>query len=248
MTSMLLIVALAASLLGTPAGSSGDPGAQPNAANAQKNSDKELVPPGMVNFQGVDINQVLEVYAHLVGKTLLRSGLPSGTVILETDTPLTRAEAIQVLEAVLWLHGVAVIDLPGGKFIKIVPAEQASRQGQTFYAGNPYQLPKLASCVTRVVRSKYLKPSQIVPIIQPFSKSPNGILPINENGILVLWDDVNNVERMAATINLVNSLYQAGNDSAMVSLWRGLDARVASIASHPKTPGKNLKNATASAQ
>ena len=28
-----------------------------------------------INFQGVDVDQVLEVYAKLVGRTLLRAGL-----------------------------------------------------------------------------------------------------------------------------------------------------------------------------
>ena len=49
-----------------------------------------MIPAGNINFQGVDVSQVLEVYAKLVGRTLLRAGLPSASIVLkETETPLT---------------------------------------------------------------------------------------------------------------------------------------------------------------
>src|SRR5580698_7565569 len=195
-TSILLILAFTASLVRAqmPPGFPGAPvrnntpvrnnlpqnapGTQINAA-APNDSDNEMIPPGLIDFQGVDVTQVLEVYAQLVGKTLLRAGLPNAQIVLKTETPLTKGEAIQALQAVLALNGIAVIDVPGGKFIKVVPTEQAGQVGETFNEGNPNQLPELGSYVTRIVQLKYLKPSEVLPIIQPFAKSPNAILPID---------------------------------------------------------------------
>ena len=49
-----------------------------------------MIPAGNIDFQGVDVNQVLEVYAKLVGRTLLRAALPQASIVLKTETPLTK--------------------------------------------------------------------------------------------------------------------------------------------------------------
>ena len=58
---------------------------------------EEMVPAGDINFQGVDLDQVLDVYARYVGRTLLRADLPPKKIILHTETSLTRSEVIQAL-------------------------------------------------------------------------------------------------------------------------------------------------------
>jgi general secretion pathway protein D len=63
---------------------------------------------------------VLDVYAQLVGRTMLRAGLPSAQIILRTETPLTKTEAIQALQAVLALNGIALVNV-GDKFVKVLP-------------------------------------------------------------------------------------------------------------------------------
>ena len=59
-----------------------EPGAASTATGGQP-SEKEI-PAYSYNFEGVDVNQVLEVYAQLVGRTLLRAGLPQAQIILKT--------------------------------------------------------------------------------------------------------------------------------------------------------------------
>ena len=90
-----------------------------------------MIPAGNINFQGVDVSQVLEVYAKLVGRTLLRAGLPTASIVLKTETPLTKTEAIEALQAVLALNGISVVNI-GDKFVKVVPVEQANTVGAPF--------------------------------------------------------------------------------------------------------------------
>ncbi|HUA66129.1 MAG TPA: hypothetical protein VME24_09790 [Alphaproteobacteria bacterium] len=69
---------------------------------------------------------------------------------------------------------------------------------------------------------------------------------------------VETISARATDEQLVNFLYQLGNDPAMVRVWeldlhpdgarQRLEAGITLVASYQKTPGKNLKNATASAQ
>src|SRR5579883_1615198 len=90
-------------------------GAQLHASASQ-----QLMPAGTVNFLSTDANQVLEIYADLKGRTILRSRiLPAPTIHFKTQCPLTREELVYALETVLALNGLGAVD--DGHFVQIVP-------------------------------------------------------------------------------------------------------------------------------
>jgi len=175
----------------------------PNTASTNNAPPEEMIPAGNINFQGVDVSQVLDVYAQLVGRTMLRAGLPSAQIILRTETPLTKTEAIQALQAVLALNGIALVNV-GDKFVKVLPIDQANSAGAKIDHGDASQLPEMGSYVTHIVQLKYIRPSVMMPLIQPFAKLANAIFPIDDNGILVLRDNAENVKRMLEMINQID--------------------------------------------
>ena len=154
------------------------------------------------NFPGVDVNQVLDVYANLVGRTMLRAGLPNASITLKTQSPLTRTEAIEALQAVLALNGIAVVNI-GDKFMKVLPPEQAAGSGAELNNVPASELPDLGSYVTHIVQLKYVKPSVMLPILQPFARL-NSIMPLDDNGILIIRDYAENVKRMLEMIDKID--------------------------------------------
>jgi general secretion pathway protein D len=178
--------------------------ASPSVASAAPNAAAEqMVPPGEINFQAVDVDQVLDVYARYVGRTLLRAGLPQAKIVLTTETPLTKDEVIQALQGVLALNGIALINI-GDKFVKAVPVAQASQEGAAFNSLSASQLPDIGQYVTHIVQLKYIKPSELAPVLQQFGKIPNGVFPIDSNGILILRDYAENIKRMLEFITQVD--------------------------------------------
>ena len=169
----------------------------PNAASAQ------MIQPGEINFQGVDVDQVLDVYARYVGRTLLRAGLPQAKIVLTTETPLTKDEVIQALQGVLALNGIALINI-GDKFVKAVPVAQASQEGAAFNDQSAAQLPDVGQYVTHIVQLQYIKPSELAPVLQQFAKIPNAVFPIDSNGILIIRDYAENVKRMLEFVSKVD--------------------------------------------
>jgi len=161
------------------------------------------IPAYSYNFQGVDVNQVLDLYADLVGRTILRAGLPQASIVLHTQSLLTRSEAMQALQAVLALNGISLINV-GDKFVKAVPSTDANGQAAPLDYSTATNLPELGSYVTHIVQLKYVKPSEMIPIIQPFAKLQNSILAIDSNGILVLRDYAENVKRMLEMIDQID--------------------------------------------
>src|SRR5208282_6279372 len=159
-----------------------------------------MVPAGDINFQGVDVDQVLDVYARYVGRTLLRAALPQVKIVLTTETPLTQSEVIQALQGVLALNGIALINV-GDKFVKAVPVTQAATEGAAFSDQSANQLPDVGQYVTHIVQLKYIKPSEMAPVLQQFANIPNGVFPIDSNGILIIRDYAENVKRMLEFIS-----------------------------------------------
>jgi len=164
---------------------------------------EQMVPAGDINFQGVDVDQVLEVYARYVGRTLLRAGLPSAKIVLHTETPLTKGEVVQALQGVLALNGIALVNI-GDKFVKAVPMAQARQEGEQFNTETAAQLPDIGQYVTHIVQLKYIKPSELAPVLQQFAKIPDAVFPIDSNGILILRDYAENVKRMLEFIKQVD--------------------------------------------
>ena len=109
---------------------------------------------------------MLDIYAKLVHRTLLRGALPDAKIILNAhETPLTKTEAIQALQAVLALNGVSLINM-GEKFVKVVPSTDAGAAGGEIDRAGSTNLPALGSYITHVVQLKYVKPTEMLPIIR----------------------------------------------------------------------------------
>ena len=74
----------------------------------------------MIKFQDADIGQVLDIYQELTGRTVLKpSSLPATKVSIKTQTELSRTEAIQALDSILSMNGIAMVP-QGTKFVKAV--------------------------------------------------------------------------------------------------------------------------------
>ncbi|HWQ91264.1 MAG TPA: secretin N-terminal domain-containing protein, partial [Clostridia bacterium] len=196
----------------------------PNATNAPP---EELLPAGTINFPATDLNQVLQIYAELVNRTILRpTTLPAPTITLKTQTPLTRAEARQAFDAVLALNGITMIDV-GDKFVKAVPQAQANQEAARFNKLTADQLPELGQYVTHVVQLKYIKPTEMVQVLQPFAKIPNAILPIDSSQILVLRDNTENVKRMLEMIREVDVAVPSEFISEVIPIKYALSSEIA---------------------
>jgi general secretion pathway protein D len=158
----------------------------------------------MIDFRGVDLKDVLQMYAELVHRTVLRSGqLGAQQIILKSETPLTKSEAIQALDAILAMNGIAMINV-GEKFVKAVQTQTAGQEGAPIKTNAASSLPEIGQYLTHIVQLKYAKPSEMVQVLQPFSKIPNAVVPIESSQILVLRDFTENVKRMLEMIERVD--------------------------------------------
>jgi len=191
-------------------------------------STEEVVPAGAINFPAVDINEVMKIYAEYVNRTILRPTTLPGIITLKNQTALTKREVVQALDAVLALNGVSVIPV-GEKFIKVVPSAQANQTAAAFNKQEAKDLPELGSYVTHVVQLRFVKPSELVTVLQPFaSQIPNPILPIDGSSILVLRDYTENVKRMLELISEVDVAVPSEFISEVIPIKYALASEISS--------------------
>jgi general secretion pathway protein D len=181
------------------------------------------------NLQAADLNQVLQLYAELVNRTILRpANLGAAQFTLKTQTPLTKTEAIQAFDAVFAMNAIAII-LVDDKFAKAVPAAQANQEAQARDARSLSDLPELGQILTHVAQLKYVKPSEMVQVLQPFAKAPNSILPIDSSYVLVLRDYTENVKRMLEMIERVDIIVPAEFISEVIPIKYAKAADISSV-------------------
>ncbi|MCF7708563.1 MAG: hypothetical protein K9N52_06675, partial [Verrucomicrobia bacterium] len=141
-----------------------------------------------INFPDMPLEQFLDFYAELTGKTILRPmNLPNVTITLKSQTPLTTKEAIQACDSVLALNNITMIPT-GDKFITAVPSAQALKEAAAFSEIDPEELPETDQFVTKIVQLKHTEPSEIMSSLQPFANMPNGLVPIESSQVIVLRD------------------------------------------------------------
>lgn len=181
------------------------PFAGPAAPNAAEINEPRDVDAGTLDFKGTPIDQILETYQALSGRTVLRPYAMNVQITLRNASPMTKREAIQALDSALALNGIVMIPL-GELFVKAVPAAQADREGTDIDLRKASELPDAEQFITKIVTLKTAKAAEVVPVLQPFGKSPTSVTPIDSNNSIVLRDYAANVKRMLDLIEKIDVL------------------------------------------
>jgi type II secretory pathway component GspD/PulD (secretin) len=150
---------------------------------------------GSLNLQSADLDQVLSIYQELSGRTVIRGPLPRPAITVRNQTPLTRVQALQLLDTALAQNGIAMV-LAGDTAVKAVPNAMAASEGPPEITLPWEALPDSSSFMSRTVHLKKVRASELVPALMPFAKTPNALLPIDAGNLLIIRDYSANVRRM----------------------------------------------------
>lgn len=142
-----------------------------------------------------DPHEVLQLYADVRGRTIRwPTNLSLPNLTFTADKPLTPHETTLALDALFGLNGIALIDI-GEKWVKAAPSESCQTASNLMHQ---------TEYLTHFEHLTYLKPSDLVPVLQPFSSGANAILPLNADRALLLHDRPKNVQRMREVIREVD--------------------------------------------
>ena len=154
----------------------------------------DKIAPGTMTFDNVAVTDVLKIYAAVSARTVMSGQIPLCSISVRTLMPLSRIETLQMLDTVLAQNGIAMV-LSGDKSVKAVPANQAVLESPPEITLPWRLLPDSSSCMTRTVHLEHCKPSEVVPVLMPFAKLRNSIMPVDGAQMLILRDYSSNIRK-----------------------------------------------------
>ncbi|MEO6034507.1 MAG: secretin N-terminal domain-containing protein [Verrucomicrobiota bacterium] len=157
------------------------------------------------NYQGMPLDQILDIYSQLVGRTLLRAPTLVSTlpITLKTQGDLTKTEAITAMEAIFAMNNITLIPI-GDKFAKVVPAAESGTAGGKFSDKEVGKLREAGEYVTQIVQLKAANGQEVQQAIQYFAKTPASIILLPTSNTLILRDYSENIKRMLEVIKQID--------------------------------------------
>ncbi|MDE2126124.1 MAG: hypothetical protein KGJ62_06005 [Armatimonadetes bacterium] len=170
--------------------------------------------PFTFDFHGADIDNVLRFYAMASGKTVTPDPSLSGQVTIINPTPVTLAQAFQILQSVLAVRGFTA--QTNGNVISIVPLDRAVGSTTLLNKGGTATGVKAIDpgdqVMTQVLPLQNVSADQMAKDLQPLINKGASLIGSAGTNALILTDTASNVERF---IHLVAALDTASANSEM---------------------------------
>ena len=170
------------------------------AASAGGKSDGGL----RLNFRGAPLSLVLDYLSDAAGFVINKEADVRGTVDVWSKEPLSKDEAVELLNEVLKKNGCAVAR--NGRILTIVPNDSIKTSDLPVMTGNDYQsVEKSAEVVTQIIPVRYANATQLMNNLQvllPMSAS----LSANESAnTLILVATKTDIRRILKIVNALDT-------------------------------------------
>lgn len=224
----------------TPGQGAGTAPATGATAAATDTAATNLIAATDLYLPAMPLEQFLDIYAELDGRTILRPAqLPGVNITLKAKTGLSRTDAIRAFDTVLALNGITMIPVDD-KFITAVPTQQALQEGAPFTQKKRDELPEGGQYTTHIVQLRYAKASEVATVLQSFAKMPNGILAIDSSQILVIRDYAANVKRMLEVLDRIDVDVPREFDMEVIPIKYALASDIANVIASLTAGGGNV--------
>lgn len=157
-----------------------------------------------LNFRGVALEQVLNYLSDAAGFIIQPETELKGKVDVWSNQPLTKEEALDVLNTVLGKNGYAVIR--NGRMLTILSKEEARRRDIPVVSGSdPARIPKNDEMVTQIIPVRFINAVQLARDLQQLVPSGSQ-LAANEGGnSLLMTDTQTHIRRMVEIVQALDT-------------------------------------------
>jgi general secretion pathway protein D len=188
----------------TPAPAAMPPSAAPTVAAANAGGTNGL----LLNFRGAPLESVLDYLSDAAGFIIVLDTQVSGRVDLWSDQPVTRDEAVDLLNSVLNKNGYAAIR--DGRTLTIMGKNDAkTRNIPVKTSNNPEAIPDNDEIVTYIIPIRFVEARQLASDLSAFV-SPQATIVANEAGnAIVVTDTQSNIRHLVQLIQAVDNSAEA---------------------------------------
>ncbi|HYG22802.1 MAG TPA: secretin N-terminal domain-containing protein [Verrucomicrobiae bacterium] len=199
--------------------------AEAPSAPAANTSAAETEPPqGIVstngglklNFRNAPIELVLNHLSEAAGFIIEYDTRVSGTVNVISGQPMTRDEAVDLLNSVLNRNGYAAVR-SGNRTLKIMDKSTAMLSNPVRVGNTPESIPNNDEMVTQIIPIRYVEAAQLVSDISPFVSSNARIIANQAGNSIVITDTQANIRHLVEIISAIDS---SAEDVTEVKVFR----------------------------
>ncbi|MGD0253677.1 MAG: secretin N-terminal domain-containing protein, partial [Verrucomicrobiota bacterium] len=157
-----------------------------------------------LNFRGAPLESVLDYLSDAAGFIIVLDTQVSGRVDLWSDRPVTKDEAVDLLNSVLNKNGYAAIR--DGRKLTIMSKNDAKTRNIPVKTGNdPAAIPNNDEIVTQIIPIRFVEARQLSSDLSSFI-SPQATIVANEAGnSIVVTDTQSNIRHLVEIIQAVDN-------------------------------------------
>ncbi len=180
-----------------------------------------------MNFRNAPLEMVLNYLSDAAGFIIVLDTRVNGNVSVISSHPMTRDEAVDLLNFELNKNGYAAIR--EGRTLTIVDKNDAKTRDIPVKTGNnPDLIPKNAEIVTQIIPIRFVEARQLVSDLTSFV-SPQATVVANEEGnSIVITDTQSNIRHLAEIIKAIDNSAEAETEIRVFRLKYASPADVAS--------------------
>jgi general secretion pathway protein D len=180
----------------------------------------------VMNFKNAPLEMVLNYLSDAAGFIIVLDTRVNGNVSIISSQPMTKDEAVVLLNSVLNKNGYAVIR--NGRTLTIVDRNDAKSRNIPVKSSNkPEEIPDTAEIVTQIIPIRFVEARQLVSDLTSFV-SPQATVVANEAGnAIVVTDTQSNIRHLAEIIRAVDDSAEAETEIRVFHLKYASPADVA---------------------
>ena len=181
-----------------------------------------------LNFRDAPLDQVLQFYADITGRTLIKSPGINATITLRGQTRLTQTEALQAIESVLSMNNVTLVPM-GTKFLKVVQPTAARQEGMVISKDVPEKgFPETDHLISQIITLKYIELAEAQAIIQNFLHGYGKVQGLERTNSMLITDTAANLQRIIEILEYVDQPTEARVETRIYELSYAEAGKVAS--------------------
>lgn len=151
------------------------------------------------------LDQLLDYYSDLTGRTMIKAPGVNATISVTVRDPLTRAEAIQLMDAILTQNSISLIPL-GSRFYRVVQVANAATDGLQIMQelpGSPEGFESDA-VVSQLIRLQHLEMEDANTLVTAMIHSFGKVQRLDRINSLLIMDTVSNLRRIVEVLEMVD--------------------------------------------
>lgn len=171
----------------------------------------------LLNFKNASIDSVLDQLSAVAGFIVVRETKVTGRITLESKQPVTRQEAVGLLDTVLKTDGYAAIQM--GRTLKILPRDQAKKADIPVHTGNdPSKIANTDELITQVIPIRYADAVQLKTDLTPLLNSNADVTANASSNSIIITDTSSNIRRVVEIISALDTHLAGSADVKVVQL------------------------------